>query len=218
MGIAIQELINDSVRDDESKEMTNWYVSKLGSCMRGHYLKRAGKEPDEPLEDRVYRIFSVGNQMEDWLVGLIMDHEDVDNAETQVRVEDEDLDISGYADLKIEQGDDERLYEIKTKNSNAFHYMRKKGEGAMRQHEMQLWTYLYLLDIEKGSIIYLSKDDLSILEYVIWRDDESLKDEVLSELELLNEAWEKQDPSILPLPDEDWKADYCSYHEQCIEV
>lgn len=185
--------------------------------MRGMYLERLGKEPDEPLDDRVYRIFSVGNQMEEWLCNLIKDRPEIKDYKTQLRVEDKKLGVSGYADLFLEFKDGKKwLYEIKTKHSRSFWWMVKKGQGAMQQHKYQLWLYLYLLDIEQGSIIYLSKDDLEIREYVIRRDNKKLEKQVMTILNTLNECWEKK--VLPPLPEKDsWQAKYCRYHKQCLK-
>jgi hypothetical protein len=217
----IQQLINNAVNvKREKKEITSWHISKIGSCMRGIYLERLGKKPDKPFDDRILRVFSVGHQMEDWLCDLIKDSPGIKKTETQLRVEDEKLGVSGYADLFIEYEDGKkRLYEIKTKHSKAFWWMDKKGEDAQLQHQYQLWMYLYLLNIEKGSIVYLSKDDLCVLEFPVFRDNEKLKKEVFEILDLLNKAWKLKDPSILPLPDkDDWRAKFCNYHKQCVKL
>jgi len=222
MNIPIQEILNNAVRGDrEKKEITSWHVSKLGSCLRGIYLERSGVKPDTEFDDRTLRVFSVGNMFEDWLVDKIKDKVKI---ETQVRVEDLELNVSGYADFVAELDGEKKVYEIKSKHSRAFWWMEKQGKPS-RQHQYQLWMYLYLLKIDEGAIIYLSKDDLMMKEYPVYRNDESIKKEVFEQLELLNTAWKNQTPEILPLPEngrwgnqKDFHSKYCRYHKSCIKI
>jgi len=110
----------------------------------------------------------------------------------------------------------ELIYEIKSKHSRAFWYMDKKGEGASEHNLMQLWSYLWVLDIPEGRLLYVSKDDLSVLEYIVLRDDPELEKKVIEELKILNEAWEQKLP---PEPIRDrkhWHYKYCRFHKQCL--
>ena len=226
--IAIQDLINNSIKETNDArrkdyKQTSWHISSLGSCLRGIYLKRAEAKPDTEMDERTLRVFDVGNKIEDWVVELLKT-QDI-KVETQVRAEDKELNVSGYADVVVENKDGKEVLEIKSKHSRSFWWMEKKKQGAQRSHQYQLWMYLWLLNIERGRIIYVSKDDLSILEYPIFRNDESLKKECFEQLEFLNKAWKAKDPSILPLPENgkwgnqnDFQSKYCSFHKQCVKV
>lgn len=220
MTIPFQDLIDKEVRKDrEPREQKSWHPSALGSCLRGAYFQRLGVKADTEFDDRTLRVFHCGNLFESWLVELIKKTELT--IEEQVRVEDEKLNVSGYADIVASNKEGKKVYEVKSKHSRSFWYMVKKGEGAMLQHQMQLWLYLHLLGIDEGNIIYLSKDDLSFAEFPVLRNDERLERLVLNELELLNKAWEAKDPSILPLieDEKDWRHKYCRYHQgHCLKV
>lgn len=217
MELSLQELINNSIREKrngEKKEQKSWYASSLGGCLRGIYFQRLGVKPDTELTDRELRVFNVGNQMEDWLIKLISSQKKV-KAETQVRVYSEEWNLSGKVDLVMEYNGIKKIYEIKTKHSRAFWWMLKEGKP-MRQHEQQLWIYLELLGIEEGNLIYLSKDDLAIQEYIIRRNDKKLEEEVLDQINLLNKSWKEKDPALLPLLAKDsWQNKYCRFHSHC---
>lgn len=220
--IPIQEIINKKIiqaREERlDKKIESWHCSKLGSCLRGVYLERLGIKPDKEFTERELRIFDVGKMFENWIVGLIKDQEGVE-WETQVRVEDKELNVSGYTDLVVGYDGTKKVYELKSKHSRSFWYMADKGEGANRQHEYQLWLYLKILKIAEGSIIYISKDDLSMLEYPVYLSDNKLELEVMNELNLLNQAWKEKNPSILPLVDsKSWQAKYCRYHSNCVKL
>lgn len=219
--IILEELITKALidkrakqeADREGKERT-WYASSLGSCLRGQYFARLGVTPDSEPDSREMRIFDVGNQMEKWLVDLIVGSS-ADEIETQTRLFSKKWDISGRPDLVLRRDGKGRIFEIKTKHSKAFWWMKKEGKP-MRQHEQQLWFYLKMTGIEEGTIIYLSKDDLAIVEFIVRLDDEKLGKEVISQLKLLNKAWKEKDPTLLPLPEKgSWQEKYCRYHSNC---
>lgn len=211
---SVQKILSDALKEPrEKKKQTSWHPSSLGSCLTGAYLARKGAERDEPFDDRTLRVFKVGNMMEDWLVGTI--EKTGAKFKKQVRIELPELDVTGYADLVMETPDGDLPYEIKSKNSKAFWWMEKKKQGPNRQHMMQLWIYLKFLNRPEGRLIYLSKDDLAILEYIVRLNDEKLEAEVMAELKILNAAWKAQLPPP-PITDEkDWRVVYCGFHKQC---
>ena len=216
--INFEGLINSAVKKErEHKEQTSWYISQLGTCMRGQYLQRIGKKPDSELDARTLRVFDMGNKIEDWVVELVRQNEEY-KMETQVHVVSEDLGISGYIDLVLEKDGEKVVYEIKSKQSRAFWYMDKEGK-ANHHHEIQLFCYLYLTGIPEGGIIYVSKDDMTIREYVVSLRSEELRSEMMKIIETLNKAWKTKNPKLLPLPDDkDWTAKYCSFHSQCKKI
>jgi len=219
--IPIQDIINKKIieaRESRDREVKHWHCSKLGQCLRGVYFERLGVKPDKEFTERELRVFDVGKMFENWIIGLIDKQEGVE-METQVKVLDEELDISGMADLVISYDKTKKVYELKSKHSRAFWYMADKKEGANRQHEYQLWTYLKLLGVEEGSILYVSKDDLAMMEFPVLLSDKKLEEEVMNEVNLLNRAWKEKDPSILPLPNgKSWKSKWCRYHSNCLKV
>jgi len=213
MAIPIQEIINKSIRDErELKEQNTWYASSLGTCLRGQYIQRLGIVKKE-FTDRELRVFKCGKMFEEWITSLLEKEPNI-KIEKQVRVEIKDWDASGIIDLIAEYNGEKKIYELKTKHSKAFWHMQKDGKP-MRQHQQQLWFYLKATGIKDGSLLYLEKDALSILEYPVRLDDENLEKEVREQLELLNKAWKEKNIELLPLPKEDsWEARYCSFHEK----
>lgn len=215
---SIQTIINDklSVRREDYKPKS-WNCSKLGSCLTGIYLERAGMPPDEEFDARTLRVFSAGKMFEDWCIGLVKDTPGV-KFEMQVRCELPEYDLTGYADLVCEINTEKIVYEIKSKHSRAFWWMDKKGEGANYHHKMQNWCYLKALNIAEGRILYVSKDDMATLEYPVRLNDEELATSVLTELKTLNEAWKQKLPPPVPAWEkkDQWKGEYCRWHKQCL--
>lgn len=223
MIFSVQQLI-DNTLEEKNKERVNksqvtWHASSLGSCLCGVYLNRLGIKPVE-FDKRTLRVFDMGNKIEDWVVELIK-KQDKYEIKTQQRIFNEEYNFSGYDDVEItdkETGETE-IWEIKSKHSRSFWYMDKKGQGAMIHHQMQLWSYLNFREagkIEKGKIIYISKDDSCILEYPIFLNNSKLRTRVLDQLNILNKAWKFKTPPP-PAPEGSWQAKYCNNHEECLK-
>ncbi len=219
MNFSIQQLITAELgKPREKKEQNTWYVSSLGACPTGVYLARLGLEPDEPFDERTLRVFSLGKHLEDWIESLIAKEAEAGGftIEREVRIELPELNISGRVDFIIKDKDGNVLpYELKSKHSKAFWYMIKKGEGPNRHHEYQLWCYLEALKVESGRLCYVSKDDLAIQEFIVNRDNEKLRNEVMDCVNILNKAWKEKLPPP-PADEKSWQAKYCSYHELCV--
>jgi len=220
-----QDIINDQLKKEDEerlgqeKEITSWHCSGFGSCLTGRYLARLGVSPDEGFDQRTLRVFSVGTMFEDW--ALDKAEKGLSDAQIsltrQVRVEDKELGVSGYVDAIFELPDGTKIpYELKSKQSKAFWYMDKKGEGAMLQHRMQTWLYLLMLKQPEGRILYISKDDQAILEYPVFLDDQKLAEDTFTELYILNEAMRKGLPPPPVTDPKDWRHKYCRWHKKCM--
>lgn len=198
-----------------SKEQSSWYISGLGTCMVARYLKRKALLPEQPIDDRLREVFDIGDMEESIFVDRLKLVPGF-KFETQGRVEDKTLGISGYYDLKItdETTGESSIIEHKSKHSRAFWYMDKKKEGANLHHKMQLWSYLFLDKVETGSIFYRSKDDRCTLEYPLFRTDEEVKKLVMTELAILNYCLKND--IVPPLPEKkSWQENYCDCHDTC---
>lgn len=200
----------------EKKEITSWYASGLGTCPTGRYLERIGVPPDTEFDERTLDVFAVGKSEEAFFLETLKNSELLDFQE-QVRIEDKKLGVSGYADAVavVKESGKPIVLEIKSKHSRAFWYMHKKKEGAQMHHRMQLWIYLYCLDIEEGRIVYISKDDRCKLEFPIYLNDPELKKLVMSELKMMQRAWKEKLPPPVLFDETDWRAKYCRWHKQC---
>lgn len=204
----LQSLIDEAIADGkEDKEQNSWYSSALGQCLTRTYLERKGVTKAE-FDERVLRIFTVGNIFEDWIAEIVAKKAKV---ETQVSAVWEAMDLRGRVDLMV----DGMPYELKTKHSNSFWKKDWQGKSYLpnRHHEMQLWTYLKSLDKEEGRLVYVSKDDLAIAEFVVRQDDKQLAEETTKELELLNRAWQEQLPPPPIMDKKDWRYKYCPVHQ-----
>jgi len=220
-GIPIQQMIRESLKmENESREKkdTNcWFVSGIGSCMRGMYLQRMGIQ-GEPIDQRTLQVFDMGNIQESLIIKRITDwieKKGLYTIETQIRVQNESLDVRGRLDILMTRIADnfKQVVEVKSKHSDSFWHMDRKGP--QREHQYQLWLYLYMLKIPYGTILYVSKDDQSMREYPVRLDDKSIETEVMNYLNQLNDCWKRK--ILPPLPDsKSWQSKYCKVHKECL--
>lgn len=215
----IQSLINKAVAPDpnaEKRTKESWWPTDLGKCLAGAYHRRMGVESESPFDERTYRVFKMGNLVEEFVVQQIASQYKEEEYSTQIRLEMPEYDMTGYADLLIE----DLVYEIKSVNSRKFWYMKKRGGKPDRHYAMQTAAGVIALKKEEGRLIYISKDDLMIAEYVInKKQDKDLFDDVIKELVILNKAWDKKIPP-LPVPaiidgKVNWQASWCGTHKTC---
>lgn len=212
--IPVQNLVNEEIRSQSTdREHPHWHVSQLWRDPCEQYLERIGEEPDEKPDDRLLRVFHVGNVFEEWILGLLKPK--VDKIDQQTDLYNKELDVAGHPDAIVTYGDVTRVYEIKTINSRAFWHLKREGKTGYDHHKMQLWMYLYMTGIEEGHLIYISKDDLCIDEYPVFLENGDIKKKCLDTLDYLNECWKKQ---IYPKPiedKEDIRYKYNNYKDKC---
>ncbi|MHA1225109.1 MAG: hypothetical protein ACTSPV_00035 [Candidatus Hodarchaeales archaeon] len=67
------------------------------------------------------------------------------------------------------------IAEIKSVNSNAFWAKKDYIGSGYLHHKLQLYTYLIATGIEEGRLFYISKDDLTLQEGIIFLNDQNLR-------------------------------------------
>lgn len=216
--INVQELINEAVKPESRGVPVHWRASRLGQCLRGVYLERLGKPPDKEFDERTLRVFSVGKQFENWVIDKITKTLPKEDWDTQIVTSLPDLDAEGHPDLVLKK--DGIIYELKTVHSKKFWYMTKLNGQPDEHYLKQLMFYLMATGYKEGRLLYMSKDDLAIAEYVLFADDLKIRDSVTNELTILNEAMKTgnmpdPEPAIVD-GKVNWKAKYCNWHQQCL--
>jgi hypothetical protein len=75
------------------------------------------------------------------------------------------------------------LYEIKSINSLAFWNKRDYLQDAYPFHKLQCFAYMVANNIKEGRVLYISKDDLTLMEFAVHLDDVKLQEELKKDLE-----------------------------------
>ncbi len=99
--------------------------------------------------------------------------------------------IEGF-EKKYPKGLEEVLYEIKSVNSQVFWAKKDYLEEAYPHHRFQLYTYLKATKKEKGRILYISKDDLTIKEFLVMNPHPKLEEEWQKDVEQMTYYWKNQ--------------------------
>lgn len=211
---SIQSLIDKALSNREEYTKNSWWATDLGGkCLAGAYYRRLGTKPSREIEERVLRVFKAGQLFEDFVINTIQN--EATSIETQVRIELPEHDLTGKVDVIVNG----IPYELKTVHSDKFWYMEKLNKGPDLHYKTQLWVYLEALKKEQGRLVLISKDDLTIKEYIIFRNDEELRKIVMEELSILNQSWQTKIPPLPPPAVVDgkvnWMCRYCNYHDHC---
>ena len=228
-----EKLVADNTIKDSSEYYENKqgeiHVSSLYRCLRGVYYEMMGEKPTGEIEPRVLGVFKAGNLFEEFIIDSLGDK--VQDRQTEYRYKYKSLTLVGRDDgTFLDDKNERRVLEVKSQHSDSFWYMLKEGMGVQWQHQIQLQTYLWLRrelynDEVDGYYAYISKDDCTINGVAVKYNRNIIDDIVIPILDALNEAYEAQDATLLPLPEpivfdkgkykKNWLCTYCNFHGLC---
>lgn len=247
---SIQQLIDSALIRPPRERSGKWNPSSFGGCFRKQFWNRKDEPKSNPPDERTIRVFKMGELVEKFVVGLVIqcpeckgnpafeymgqncktgDSEmricdicdgDGQNKmfETQVLCESED--VKGYADFVSEN----EVTDIKSQHSKSFWYMAKFKNNDIKQEKHSNWLQVgyYARELKKQfmRLVFVSKDDLCIQEYV-QPLDEYWQTEIATELINLRGIWATGElPPALPRckpnkKGEYWECEYCSWQKLC---
>lgn len=150
----------------------------------------------------------------------------------EVSLKDEDKKISARLDCVIEYNNELYLVELKSAKSYSMHLMNSDGSPDI-EHQKQVQLYFHLLEknkdtpeianvlkgrhITKGIILYESKNDHKIMEFMVNRNEDAIQ-ELLRYTDVLWRYFEKdKEPKYKFEPDSPECMYKCSsaYYERC---
>lgn len=191
----IQELIDNiiALEDKDHVKSGKFSPSLFGRCYRLQYWNRKGEVQSNPPDTRTLRVFKAGKLFHDFVQKLLLCGEF--GTQQEILIESED--VKGFADLVREN----EVVDIKSQHSKAFWYMNKKGVDIKKEkypNWLQVGYYARELGKKFMRLVFISKDDLCVNEYVQPLDDYWLY-EIEMELKELQSWWELQKlPFALP--------------------
>lgn len=169
-----------------------WSASSAGYCMRRQIFERL-LTPYVAEDARKQRVFSAGHAFHAW-IQAITDNTGLSIAQ-ELELQDDDLMVRGHIDDLILLPTGLILYDYKTAHSKSFHWAKKENYPLSYYHEMQVGTYLYMLNhqnvfgtVDEARILKISKDDLTMMEYQVLHSP-GLQLRVLDYWRELNEWW-----------------------------
>ena len=93
---------------------------------------------------------------------------------------------------KHPKGLEEIVYEIKSVNSQVFWAKKDYLEEAYPHHVFQLYTYLKALGKPKGRILYISKDDLTLKEFLVMCPNPKIEKLWQEDIKQMTHYWNSQ--------------------------
>jgi len=202
-----QRLLEKDQARKERPRSGKFHPSSLARCFRYQLWNKQGKEQSDPIDARTRRVFAVGDLFHEFVRGFLPEHD------SEVLVKDDNF--VGYADIVTE----DTVYDVKSQHSQGFWYMTKPGysiEEEKLPNILQVALYAKLLKKPKMGLVFISKDDLCINEYMF---DYSKWEPTLSEeiAELIK--WHSSDklPPAQPRAYGGKECKYCPYKTACKE-
>lgn len=214
----ISELIDKELKkqDDERKTRVRsgkFSPSSFGRCLRQQVFNRRNVPKSNPPDDRTLRVFKAGQLFHDYVQQFIPK----ENTEVLIDVED----VLGYADIVTK----DTVYDIKSQHSRAFWYLQKEETNIVEKKKpnwLQVAWYAMELNKEFCSLVFVSKDDLCMMEYI--KPAQVFRAELHKELKDLRNYWSSgQLPPPVPRAYVDGKGKsqdckYCNWKDRCKEV
>ena len=212
---SIQDLIDEALVPKPRVRSGKWSPSSFGYCFRAQFWNRKDEPKSNPPDARSLRVFKVGQLFHDFVQGLLPDVE-----QTEAEIESED--VKGFADIvRLNE-----VVDIKSQHSKSFWWMKKKDCDIKQEkygNWLQVLYYARELGKDFGRLVFISKDDLAIQEYVqpldgYWREQLDL------ELGKLRMLWGKDKlPDAQPRCTQTkkgtyWHCEYCSWKDKCFSL
>lgn len=231
------------------------HSTSLSKCLRGVVHEMLGAKKDSDIDPRKLGIFKAGNLFEDFVIDSLGKR--VVHKQREYTYQYKGIFLVGRSDYTIDDNGVLRVGENKSVHSDSFWMREREGTLVAWQNQIQLQTYLWLERIltpyknERGDVVltntcttmtpapeeklnnpqgifsYISKDDCTVIGAPIKYNPNIINEIVIPALDLINEAYEKKDPSICPIPDmvvyseaknqyqKNWICKYCEFHSQC---
>lgn len=209
--------------EERFKKIDNdwWWASELGTCLRKQFLRRLGV-PSKEKEWRITFLQEQGKAIHDWIQRATRTTGRLIASEEEVR--DELLRFKGRFDLIIDLNGEGQPYlsliDIKTQRPEAF-FRRAKDPESQKVKEFQkkqLASYFFFAkrkytNLQDARIYYLDRGG-GVREEFVFHFKPQVFAEILNELALLNQYWEKKE---LPPCRKDWECkDWCDvYKKEC---
>jgi len=213
---SIQDIIDEALVPKPRIRSGKWNPSSFGYCFRSQFWNRKDEPKSNPPDKRSMRVFEAGKMFHNFVQKLIVEQEDC-----QVEVDIESDDIKGFADIVRTN----EVVEMKSVHSKSFWWLTKKNcdiKAEKYSNWLQVMYYTRELKKDFGRLVFISKDDLAIQEYVQPLDDYWLS-EIENELIALRALWDINElPIAAPRCDKSkkgyWHCNYCSFLDLCIRV
>lgn len=216
----IQKLVDDKIAGEQEPRKFSGKIgaSVLGQCYRRSYWSINREPMSNPPDERTLRVFYCGDIFHEFLQNIIKEQ----GYEVEVKFEDD------IVSLRADAMNENEIVEIKSVHSKAFWYMDKELKEKTIQeikpeHICQATLGAMMLGKEFIRLVYVSKDDLCIKEFLMKVTPEN---RALVSLELLNIKKNLEEkvlpdakPRLYPQKDKSFKeCEWCAWKDKCNKI
>lgn len=204
----LKELIDKFYSDRErDKEQHHFYITDAGKCPRAIFFKFKNV-PREKMEPQVLRMFDHGDYIQMQILNTLFSLGIVRASE--VKIPPQEL-VSGRADAIVTLDNELYVVDFKSMNSMIFKNLTQPKEDNINQ----LQLYLHFFKISKGILLYVSKDNLELKDFLV-EYDKARAEKLLKGLSDLKIKIETDVvPGAIAGYPTDWQCQYCQFKEIC---
>ena len=206
----LKEFIDKYYSDRQSdKEQNHFYITDAGKCPRAIFFKFK-KAPRKEMEPRILRMFEHGDHIHQLIMKALFGSRKIHVVAAEINMPPQEI-ISGRADAIVSINNELYILDIKSINSMIF----EKLQGPKKENINQIQLYLHFFQINKGILLYVSKDNQKLKEFIV-SYDRNLCSELLSQLiELKNKINSNIIPLVLSDYPGNWQCRYCQFKDIC---
>lgn len=213
------QYVLDNVEDRESDGLL--HPSSMSGCWRQAVYEAQAVAPTDGKEVRNYRIMRLGTIIHGELQASL---EGLPGFRAEVEVAPQGWPVIGHADgiYVIGQTPDRSLHELlEFKSISPFAFKKPLPKpGHVRQARAYCWGLNKMgTEVVSIRIVYLSRDDMAIREFVLDRDldwEKDFEDQLLvSQSIYLKPGSTWLPPRLEPKSEDAWLCDYCQFRTRC---
>lgn len=206
----LRELIDKFYLDrQKDKEQQHFYITDAGRCPRAIFFKFKNV-PREEMDANILRIFEHGDHIHQMIMKPLLSIRDIHVVASEVNIPPQEL-ISGRADAIISDGKDLYVLDIKSMNSMIFRNLTEPKP----ENVDQIQLYLHYFKLPKGILLYVSKDNQDLKEFVVNYDKVRAQNLINGLSDLKTKINSNIIPSRISKYPDDWQCKYCSFREVC---
>jgi CRISPR/Cas system-associated exonuclease Cas4 (RecB family) len=206
----LKELIDQFYLDKQKdKEQHHFYITDAGKCPRAIFFKFKNV-PREAIEPNVLRMFDHGDHIHNLIMKPLLSIKEIHVVASEVNIPPQEL-ISGRADAIISDGKNLYVLDIKSMNSMIFKNLLEPKEENINQVQL----YLHFFKVPKGILLYVSKDNQQLKEFIIDYDRELALSLLAGLTDLKTKINSDIIPDRIPTYPEEWQCQYCQFKEIC---
>lgn len=204
----LKEIIDKFYSDREkNKEQHYFYITDAGRCPRAIFFKFKNISRKK-IEPRILRLFDHGDYIQMQVLNSLFSLGVVRASE--IKIPPQEI-ISGRADAIVTLDNELYVVDFKSMNSMIFRKLTEPKEENVNQIQL----YMHFFKIPKGILLYVSKDDSDLKEFLV-EYDKNKAEKLLKDLaKLLIKIKNNIVPAVIIGYPTDWQCKYCQFKEIC---